>query len=96
MVRDTSREAYQSIESTLTAKQRQVMLVVYDRFSGRTFTRKQLARSLGWEINRVTGRVLELIGKRYLEEHGETVEDGRKAALLRIRQPMAQLELLAA
>lgn len=95
-VRQTSREAYRSIESQLNAKQRQVMLCVYARFGGRTFTRKQLGAALGWEINRVTGRVLELIGKRYLEEHGTTVENGRKSALLRVRPAGMQLSLLEA
>ena len=95
-VRETSREAYRSIEATLSKKQLQVMMCVYARFTGRAFTRKQLGRALGWEINRVTGRVLELIGKRYLEERGTTVENGRKAALLRIRVPGEQLSLLEA
>ena len=95
MVRDTSRAAYRSIEAELNAKQREVMLCVYARWgdAGATFTRKQLGHALGWEINRVTGRVLELIGKRYLEEYGSTVESGRKAALLRIRVPGEQMQL---
>lgn len=94
-VRQVSREAYRSIESQLNEKQRQVMLCVYAKFGAADahFTRRQLGAALGWEINRVTGRVLELIGKRYLEEDGFTHENGRKAMLLRIRQPGEQLQL---
>lgn len=97
-MRRTSLEAYDSIAGSLNEKQRQVMLKVYERWGsqGATFTRKQLGHALGWEINRVTGRVLELIEKLYLEEHGTTVENGRRVNLLRIRAPQQQLDLLEA
>lgn len=70
------------------------MLCVFRCFHGRTFTRKQLAAALGWEINRVTGRVQEILRMGYLEEQGTTLEDGRSAHLLAIKA--AQLELAIA
>ncbi len=95
MIRDTSESAYRAIEPELSGRRREVMLKVHEVFTGRTFTRKQLAKALGWEINRVTGRVLELIERGYLQElEAKVVEDGHSAHLLTI--PARQLELLEA
>ncbi len=84
-VTETSLAAYRAIEPSLTEKQREVMLHIHGNFPDSEFTRKQLARSLGWEINRITGRVLELIGKGYLEKCGRREEDGYSAELVRIK-----------
>lgn len=65
-VRDASKDAYHSLD--LTAKQRAVMLKCHECFTGIQFTRKDLAEALGWPINCVTGRVLELVDKKFLTE----------------------------
>lgn len=85
MIADTSLLAYREIASKLSAKQRAVLEKALEVFGPDHFTRKRLARALGWEINRVTGRVLELIKLQQFEECGTVVEDGRAAHLLRIR-----------
>lgn len=87
----TSLAAYRYIEPELSGRRREVMLRAHTDFTGKTFTRKQLARALGWEINRVTGRVLELIDMGYLNECGTTVEDGRSASLLEITPAQSRL-----
>ncbi len=92
-VRETSLAAYESIESSLSAKQREVMLVMHGAQA--PLTRKQIAKRLGWEINRVTGRVLECIEKGFLEEHGTTVENGRTAHLVRVKPKQGALDLAA-
>lgn len=90
-VAETSLQAYRAIEGGLSGKRREVMLRVHSDFTGKLFTRKQLARALGWEINRVTGRVLELIERGFLEECGTTREDGHSAALLQITPTQREL-----
>lgn len=90
-VHENSLSAFLAIEPGLTGKRREVMLKVHGQFSGRKFTRKQLARALGWEINLVTGRVLELIDLGFLEECGTTREDGHAAALLQIAPTQKEL-----
>lgn len=66
MIRDTSLAAYRNV--SLNDRQRDVMLTVWNQFTHAEFTRKELAHAIGWEINRVTPRVLELIDKGYLIE----------------------------
>lgn len=90
-VRETSLQAYRAIEPELTGKRRDVMLKVHAVFTGKQFTRKQLARALGWEINRVTPRCGELIELGFLEECGSTREDGFTAALLQITPVQKEL-----
>lgn len=86
-IAETSLAAYRVIEPTLNQRQREVMLCVHRQFRGQTFTRQELADALGWAINRVTGRVLELIEKGYLEESGTKKSPaGFTAAALRVRE----------
>ena len=91
-VRETSLEAYRALENsgTLQRREREVILAVHRHFPfPLSFTRKELARAMGWEINRVTGRVLTLIEKRYLTELTERKDGGY---LVRVQQ--SQLTLL--
>ena len=58
-VQQTSLEAYAQVLPQLPERRRQVLQV----FIGnpyRDFTNLEVARELGWDINRVTPRVLEL------------------------------------
>ena len=93
-VRETSRAAYDALRDTplLNQRQREVMQAVYRYFHGESFTRKQLAQRMGWEINRITGRVLELIAKGYLQELPERRDGGY---LLRIKPAQQSLDLAA-
>jgi hypothetical protein len=97
VIRQTSLDSYNALRDTaaLSKRQAEVMRCVHMRFHGRTFTRKQLAVALDWPINRVTGRVLELIEAGYLEEQGTTVEDGRSAHLLTIKAAQMEMEWAA-
>lgn len=91
MIRDTSRAAYESLD--LSAKQRAVMLKVHECYSNAEFTRKELTATLGWPINCVVPRVLELIDKGYLQELDARRDGGY---LIRIRIPeQMNLELAA-
>jgi len=59
-VQPTSLEAYQyKIEPYLTEKQQAVLLIFKDH-PNRTFTNAELAKKIGWPINNVTPRTLEL------------------------------------
>lgn len=94
LIRDTSMQAYDSLRDSgmLQRREREVMLGVYRFFDGKDFTRKELAHAMGWEINRITGRVLTLIEKKFLDEL-ETKRDG--GHLLRIAGKQLELSLAA-
>lgn len=78
MIAETSRSAYKSLKD-LGDKQR----VVYEAIKtlGRA-TNEQLAEHLGWEINRITGRVNELshYGMVAVDGLGKT-KSGRSAKI---------------
>lgn len=54
----------------LSERQREVLEVFAD---GEEYTDHDIAESLGWEINRVTGRIKELIEAHRLDEMSEKV-----------------------
>lgn len=94
MIRETSRNAYHSID--LTRSQEVLMRWFHSQPNGAEFNRRQISQLSGIPINCVTPRTLELIAKGFLEE-GEPRQDavtGKRAHTVRIRP--AQLELLAA
>ncbi len=68
-VRRTSIEAYNSIKKTLGNRQRRVL----ESLSERDMTNRQLSKSLGWEINSVTGRVKELRDYGKIEEKRKVI-----------------------
>lgn len=70
----TSKIAYASIDN-LGDKQREVLEKIEEI---QPCSNKQIARSLGWEINRVTGRVNELAKKGFIKCAGMAMgETGR-------------------
>ena len=91
-VRETSREAYTRLTRTgnLQRREAEVLLAAFNRFGAAAFTRKELARAMCWEINRVTGRGLTLIERGTLQELPER-RDG--AGLLRISLKQGDLFL---
>lgn len=72
----TSLQAYDSILSKLGAKQK----IVYDKMIeiGRPVTHRQLAEYLGWSINRVTGRVNELVTDKWVMEYGKVKNEYKR------------------
>lgn len=75
-----SIEAYESIVDSLNNKQKAVLTTI--KKCGRV-TRQGVAQVLDWEINRVTGRVKELIEKELIKEDGSVrVQTGRSRAIL--------------
>lgn len=76
----------------LQRREKELMLEIYRWFDGKQFTRKELARAAGWEINRVTGRVLSLIEKGFLIELPEIRDKGH---LLCIAPAQLSLDIAA-
>lgn len=70
---ETSLRAFRSVE--LAESERAVMQGAYKNWpDGQWFTRAELAKRMEWPINRVTGRVLTLLEKGYLQQDkGRTV-----------------------
>lgn len=88
-VRETSLSAYDRVE--LQRREREVMTACWRHFPPpATFTRKELAQAMGWEINRITGRVLTLIERGFLLELKERRDD---AFLLTINDSSKPLRL---
>lgn len=69
MIRDTSREAYDTIAPVLSARQAVVLGLLE---ASEPLTNSEIARELGWPINTVTPRCLEL------REMGKVVELGKR------------------
>mgnify|MGYP001575402117 CR=1 FL=1 len=65
-VQETSREAfYTEVIPNLGERQKSVL----EAFGDEAYTNLELSRRLGWEINCVTPRVLELRQKGLIDEH---------------------------
>lgn len=76
MLADTSKQAYKSLDK-IGAKQRRVLEVV-EEFG--PITNHKIAQMLGWEINRITGRVHELAEMGKIEvAYIASSDTGRKA-----------------
>ena len=57
-IRETQLMSWDAMQPKLGKRQRQIMEALKDL--GNSATNRQLAKHLGWEINRVTGRINEL------------------------------------
>lgn len=68
-VQETSLEAYEEIKPTLGEKQRMVLSLLEKTI--KPMTNSEIARALGWSINRVTPRVFELREKGVVAEAGK-------------------------
>lgn len=84
------RPASTDLHRGLAKGMRGVLTAAVAHFSGKRFTRRDLAHAMGWEINRITGRVLTLIERGELEELDER-RDG--SALIRIAAVQRELAL---
>ena len=85
-----SLEAYDSIQEKKAGAREQVFTAIF-LLSGRA-TRQDIAERLGWEINRVTGRVRELIDAGKVIECGTVKAGGRSRALLKVK-PLKQEQI---
>lgn len=68
----TQIESYEKTLESLGVKQAKVLQVVKNDL--KMATNRMIAKKLGWEINRVTGRVSELVNRGLLVSAG-TYED---------------------
>lgn len=85
VISHTSREAYASLLPKLSEKQQLVLDALGELGVANNRT---IARQLGWEINRVTGRVKELRDKGRVElAHTNISETGVKNKYWRIKDP---------
>ena len=66
-----SLDAYDSIKDELGDKQQKVLETVMTLGMA---TNRMISKSLGWEINRVTGRVNELVNKGILVPAGDYLD----------------------
>jgi chromosome segregation and condensation protein ScpB len=76
--------AHDSIEQTKIGARDKVFSCIC---ANQGVTRQQLAIILGWPINRVTGRVKELLDAGQIEERGTEMVGGRPRARLWRRMP---------
>ncbi len=70
MIQDSSREAYESILPELNDRQATI-LALLER--SQPMTNSEIAQVVGWSINRVTPRVLELRTKGKVADFGVRV-----------------------
>jgi len=80
-IHNNSREAYRDIVETLPKARAAVFMAVANNDG---ITREGVAEALNWPINRVTGRVRELLDLGHIHESGNvTSREGRPRALLK-------------
>jgi predicted transcriptional regulator len=80
-MQQTSLDAYHSILYSLSEKQKKV----YDLLRIRPMSNADIAITLGWRINCVTPRVLELREKKLVYNYGDKIDEstGRRCMLWR-------------
>jgi len=81
MIHDNSLEAIAAIAPVTGQARIEVLKVIKEN---QPITRQDIAASLGWEINRVTGRVRELLDKNNIIEAGNYTSHRVKRGILRV------------
>ena len=84
-----SLAAYNQIIDSIGGKRREVLQVIIDKAG---VTRQDIAATLGWPINAVTGRVTELLELGAIDEVGIDRSSGRPRALLGLSMEAAQID----
>jgi len=79
MIHSNSREAMASIAPVTGQARIEVLRVIKEKAP---ITRQDIGAALGWEINRVTGRVRELLDKNNIIESGNDTSNRVKRGLL--------------
>lgn len=86
MMHENSLTAYAQLDTG--QRRREVFAAI---FTMKICTRQSLAANLGWPINRVTGRVRELLDLGHIVETGNTVNvEGRPRAILKVSDEMRE------
>lgn len=80
MIHRHSMLAYGLLKPTLNEKQRMVLSI----FETGEYTDEEVATQLEWPINRISGRVGELIKMGKLEPFTDRIQNGRKVRVCRI------------
>ena len=70
MIRDTSMMAWRDLTTTQKLGDRQQSVLNALQSVDNPITAKQVAKLLGWEINRVSGRITELLKLGAIEDAG--------------------------
>ena len=86
MIRDTSLEAYKSVD---LQKNEQIVLDVIKKIG--PCSNLDIANFLGWPVNRVTGRTNGLYRKEMIKDHDKQKQNGRN--VLRWRANDVQLNM---
>jgi chromosome segregation and condensation protein ScpB len=81
MTHPNSIAAYASIAPVTGQARIEVLRVIRE---SQPITRQDIAARLGWEINRVTGRVRELLDKNTICEAGDDTSHSVRRGLLRL------------
>ena len=81
MIHSNSLDAIAAITPVTGQARIEVLKVIRDK---QPITRQDIAANLGWEINRVTGRVRELLDKNNIIEAGNDTTHRVKRGLLRV------------
>lgn len=73
MIQQTSLKAYNEIKQKIGKKQKEVLEAIKSirELSLESPTNMEIAKYLGWSINRITPRVLELRKANIIEKEGE-------------------------
>ena len=71
-MRNTQLESWSRLQPELNKRQQQVLQALKEL--GNSATNRQLAKHLGWEVNRITGRINELCYMKKVVGH-RTIKD---------------------
>jgi len=89
MIRDTSRAAFDGLQAVLSDRQAAVLAAI--KRLGEC-SDQDIARALGWGINRITGRRGELVTLGHVEEAGRKVNEfGRPVMTWRVKVAAPQV-----
>lgn len=81
MIHPNSRAAIESIAPLTGAARIEVLRVIKNHGP---ITRQDIGATLGWEINRVTGRVRELLDINQIMESGNDTSHSKARGLLKV------------
>ena len=86
MIHPNSMTAYAKLDTN--QRRREVFKAIYEM---KICTRQSLTIHLGWPINRVTGRVRELLDLGHIVETGHSIYvEGRPRAILKVSDEMRE------
>lgn len=86
-IHQNSLTAFDQLDTS--TRQRQVFAAIHQIGP---CTRQKVARKLGWPINRITGRVKELLELEHITETGEKIyTNGRPRSIIKVSDHMLDL-----